>query len=91
MQIHGLFAGLAFAASTVTMTGPDLLAASGNPRGQSAPVISERLARSIAWSSGVMHIEEIILYGERWEIAGRDREGNEKAVDISAEDGRVLN
>jgi hypothetical protein len=73
------------------MMGSDLLAASGNPQGSNAPAISERLARSIAWSVGVVHIEEIVLYGERWEVAGRDGEGNEKAIDISADDGRILN
>ena len=56
-----------------------------------APRVSEESARRIAWRSGVDNIEEIILSGERWEIAGRDRSGNEKALDIHAYDGSVLN
>ncbi len=28
--------------------------------------------------------------GSRWEIAGRDRDGNETMLDISAYDGRIL-
>lgn len=55
------------------------------------PLVSEAAARRIAWRSGVDHIEEIVLSGERWEIAGRDRSGNEKALDIHAFDGRILN
>ena len=55
------------------------------------PTVSEASARRIAWRSGVDHIEEIILSGERWEVAGRDRIGNEKALDIHAYDGSVLN
>ena len=55
------------------------------------PTVSEASARRIAWRSGVDHIEEIILSGERWEVSGRDRIGNEKALDIHAYDGSVLN
>ncbi len=55
-----------------------------------APKVSEESARRIAWRSGVDHIEEIVLSGERWEVAGRDRTGNEKALDIHAYDGSVL-
>jgi hypothetical protein len=56
-----------------------------------APRVSEEAARRIAWRSGIDHIEEILLSGERWEVAGRDRTGNEKALDIHAYDGRILN
>lgn len=56
-----------------------------------APRVSEQAARRIAWRSGVDHIEEIVLSGERWEIAGRDRTGQEKVLDIHADDGSVLN
>jgi hypothetical protein len=54
------------------------------------PRVSEEAARRIAWGSGVDHIEEIVLSGELWEVAGHDRFGNEKALDIHAYDGRVL-
>jgi hypothetical protein len=54
------------------------------------PRLSEEAARRIAWRSGVDHIEEIVLSGELWEVAGRDRAGNEKALDIHAYDGSVL-
>lgn len=54
------------------------------------PRVSEETARRIAWSSGLDHIEEIALLGERWEVAGRDREGNEKVLDIHAHDGSVI-
>lgn len=56
-----------------------------------APRVSEASARRIAWRSGLDHIEEIVLSGERWEIAGRDRTGKEKALDIHADDGSVIN
>lgn len=52
--------------------------------------VSEDAARRIAWRSGVDHIEDLVLVDERWEIAGRDRSGNEVAVDIHAHDGRIL-
>ncbi|HEV7260915.1 MAG TPA: hypothetical protein VGN82_24255 [Bosea sp. (in: a-proteobacteria)] len=55
-----------------------------------APRVSEESARQIAWRAGVDHIEEIVLSGELWEVAGRDRAGNEKALDIHAHDGSVL-
>jgi len=56
-----------------------------------APRISEASARRIAWRSGMDYIEEITLAGDHWEVAGRDRMGNEKALDIHVEDGRILN
>lgn len=52
--------------------------------------VSESGARRIAWRSGIDHVEEILLRDERWEIAGRDRSGNEVAVDIDAHDGAIL-
>lgn len=61
-------------------------AAAAQPR----QAIAEAAARQIAWRSGIDHIEEALLWGDRWEIAGRDREGNEIALDIHAYDGRVL-
>lgn len=53
--------------------------------------VTESAARQIAWRFGFDHIEEIVLAGDRWEIAGRDRAGSEKLLDIHAYDGRVLN
>ncbi len=59
---------------------------------QAKPIrVTEQAARTIAWRSGVDHVEEIALFGERWEVAGRDRAGNEITLDINAHDGRVLN
>jgi len=59
-----------------------------------APVVpallSEDGARQIAWRSGLDHIEEIVLSGKRWELAGRDRTGQEMTLDIDAGDGRLL-
>ncbi|KRE00309.1 hypothetical protein ASE63_09565 [Bosea sp. Root381] len=52
--------------------------------------LSEDDARHIAWRSGLDHIEEIMLSGERWEVAGRDRTGQEITLDIDAKDGRLL-
>ena len=60
---------------------------------QAAPAaarLSEDEARRIAWGSGLDHIEEIVLSGERWEVAGRDRTGLEIRLDIDAVDGRLL-
>ena len=53
--------------------------------------VTEDAARRIAWRFGFDHIEEIVLAGDRWEIAGRDRAGYEKLLDIHAHDGRILN
>ena len=52
--------------------------------------VSEEAARRIAWRSGIDHIEDLLLVDERWEVAGRDRSGNEVTVDIHAHDGRIL-
>lgn len=60
------------------------------PNTTPAARLSEDDARYIAWSSGIDHIEEIVLSGNRWEIAGRDRMGQEIRLDIDAADGRLL-
>lgn len=52
--------------------------------------ISEASARRIAWGSGIDHIEDVLLADGRWQVAGRDRNGNEITVDIHVHDGRVL-
>ena len=52
--------------------------------------VSEDAARRIAWRSGMDHVEEILLVDERWEVAGRDRNGIELTVDIHAQNGRIL-
>ncbi|TCR61825.1 PepSY domain-containing protein [Bosea sp. BK604] len=51
--------------------------------------IDERQARRIAWDYGIVRIEEIALAGGRWEIAGRDDEDGELALDIDAHSGKV--
>lgn len=92
MHAQGLGLGLAFVAVTLALTGPAASSASAPPRGKAARVfISENVARSIAWRFGLVHVEEIALWGMSWEVAGRDRDGNEKALDIDAHDGRILN
>ncbi len=55
-----------------------------------APKINEARARSIAFSHGLVHIEEIALSGYRWEIAGRDPDGAELTLDVNAHDGTVI-
>lgn len=52
--------------------------------------ISESQARSIAWSAGLVHVEEILRYGDRWEIAGRSADDDEMMLDIDIRDGRIL-
>lgn len=54
------------------------------------PNVTERLARDIAWSAGVVHVDEIVLLDDRWEVAGRNRSGDELALDIDARDGSLL-
>jgi uncharacterized membrane protein YkoI len=54
------------------------------------PKISESQARSIAFSHGLVHVEEIALAGGRWEIAGRDPDGGERTLDLNAQDGSVI-
>lgn len=91
MYARGFSLGIAFIAAPLILAGPAASAASAPSGGKAAPAISERLARDIAWRFGLVHVEEIALWGMYWEIAGRDRDGNERALDIDAHDGRVLN
>jgi hypothetical protein len=65
------------------------LAARGEETLASA-TISERQARDIAWSAGLVHIEVIIRAGDRWEIAGRTAEDDEMSLDIDIRNGRIL-
>lgn len=53
-------------------------------------VISESKARQIAWSAGLVHVEEIIRAGDRWEIAGRSLDDIEMVLDIDIRNGRIL-
>nr|WP_047580217.1 PepSY domain-containing protein [Methylobacterium sp. ZNC0032] len=53
--------------------------------------ISERQARDIAWSAGLVHVEEIVRLDDRWEIAGRTAEDDEISLDIDIRNGRILN
>lgn len=62
----------------------------GREAATATPAITERSARDIAWSAGLVHVEEILLLDGRWEIAGRDRDGDELTLDIDARDGRLL-
>ena len=52
--------------------------------------ISERQARDIAWSAGLVHVEEIIRLDDRWEVAGRTAEDDEMNLDIDIRNGRIL-
>ena len=52
--------------------------------------ISEQRARDIAWSAGLVHIEQIIRAGDRWEVAGRTAEDDEISLDIDIKNGRIL-
>lgn len=52
--------------------------------------ISEDAARRIAWTHGLIHIEEVVLIGGRWEVSGRDREGFENTLDIRICTGEVV-
>jgi len=91
MRIHGFVTGLVLAAAIAAVTGPALSSATSDTNHKRSPAISERIARDIAWSFGLVRIDEIALAGMRWEIAGRDQYGNERVLDISAYDGRPLN
>ena len=53
--------------------------------------ISERQARDIAWSAGLVHVEEIVRLDDRWEVAGRTAEDDEMSLDIDIRNGRILN
>ena len=91
MRIQGFVAGLVLSAAIMAMVGPAQSSASSDTNRKRAPIISERIARDIAWSLGIVRVDEIALAGGRWEIAGHDQEGNERMLDISAHDGRLLN
>jgi uncharacterized membrane protein YkoI len=91
MHAQGFAARLGLIAAAIALTGTVSQAASDTPRDPAGSIISERAARDIAWRSGLIHIEEIALSGRYWQIAGRDGDGNEKALDIDAYEGRVLN
>lgn len=52
--------------------------------------ISERQARDIAWSAGLVHVEEIVRLDDRWEVAGRTAEDDEMSLDIDIRNGRIL-
>jgi hypothetical protein len=52
--------------------------------------ISERQARDIAWSAGLVHVEEIVRLDDRWEVAGRTAEDDEMNLDIDIRNGRIL-
>lgn len=54
------------------------------------PTISESQAREIAWSAGLVHIEEITRTNDRWELAGRTADDDELILDIDIRDGRIL-
>lgn len=54
------------------------------------PSVTERQARDIAWGAGLVHVDEIMRLDDRWEVAGRNRAGDELALDIDLRDGRVL-
>ena len=53
-------------------------------------VISEQQARAIAWSAGLVHVEEITQLADRWEIAGRSIDDDEMLLDIDIRNGRIL-
>ncbi|HEY5794992.1 MAG TPA: hypothetical protein VIU82_08240 [Bosea sp. (in: a-proteobacteria)] len=102
MRQFAFMAGAAWLAASVICTGTASAAMSGPPQHKAyihnklaakqaqPPRVSEASARRIAWRSGLDHIEEIALLGEHWEVAGRDREGNEMTLAIHAHDGSVL-
>lgn len=102
MRQFAFMAGAAWLAASVASTDTASAAMSEQPwtkvhihnklaaKQAEPPRVSEQSARRIAWRSGLDHIEEIALLGEQWEIAGRDREGNEIVLAIHAHDGRVL-
>jgi len=87
-----MMAALLVLAATVAGQVAAEASASGKARKTAAPqpTISESQARSIAFRHGLVHIEEIALAESRWEIAGRDPDGAERALDLSAHDGAVL-
>jgi hypothetical protein len=90
MNFRGRMTGLALLSAVMTMAGPALSMTSNQPPPDKPALLSEHGARQIAWRFGLVHVEEIARSGSRWEIAGRDRDGNETMLDISAYDGRIL-
>lgn len=59
-------------------------------RPQDGATISESQAREIAWSAGLVHVEEITRTSDRWELAGRTVDDDEIILDIDIRDGRIL-
>ena len=53
-------------------------------------IVSESEARNIAWSKGLVHVEEITRAGDRWEISGRSVDDTEMVLDIDIRNGRIL-
>ncbi len=51
--------------------------------------ITQADARRIAWRYGIVRIEEIGLSDDRWQVAGRDSQGDELVIDIDARNGSV--
>jgi len=70
--------------------GPGLASKSDIGSSETDETISEMEARSIAWSAGLVHVEEILRYGDRWEIAGRSADDDEMMLDIDIRNGRIL-
>ena len=64
-------------------------AAAGHAR-EPEEIISEGEARRIAWSAGLVHVEEITRAADRWEIAGRSADDTEMLIDIDIRNGRIL-
>lgn len=84
---------LAATLSAALLVGVMADAASAEPSAHAEALcttIDEKAARHIAWTHGLIHLEEIMLMGHRWEVAGRDREGFEMTLDIGACSGKIL-
>ncbi|MDR6873371.1 hypothetical protein J2Y55_004395 [Bosea sp. BE125] len=90
MNFRVRMTGLALLSAAMMIAGPALSMTSNQPPPAKPALLSEHGARQIAWHFGITHVEEIARSGGRWEIAGRDRDGNEAMLDISAYDGRIL-
>jgi hypothetical protein len=74
---------------SAALPGPALRAQDGGSPSH-APAISESRAREIAWSAGLVHVEEVTRAGDRWELAGRTVDDDEMVLDIDIRDGRIL-
>lgn len=88
----GSIASLSFVVLASVSVAPTSSSAAGEPLQTGKPPhirIDERQARRLAWVYGIVRIEEIALAGGRWEIAGRDDEDGEMALDIDAHNGKV--